>query len=356
MDNKVINLVDNDLYFKIEPESHAVFSSATNGINIVQYDHNSEIFTFEIPRYVEGHDMARCNAVRIHYTNIDGATKRARRGVYEVTDFPTIEPGDDSDTLVFSWVLSRNATMYAGVLAFVVSFVIYDETTAEVEYSWNTTTYEKVTVRKGIDNGEPAVDYCADFIEAWKKVIEAEALALVKADYKWDGTVLSVTNQGKTIEADLRGPGVAIRYATDINGTGMTEQWREDGSLTYIGWANQIPLGDGSFADPDNAAAYSWSQMGQGPVGEPGAPGKDGKDGLIPYIKDDNWWIGETDTGVKAKYVLTEEDKSSIINILIQDEAFNAIVEETVTNKVNSVLGTLQELLDEINTLVGTPE
>jgi hypothetical protein len=26
-----------------------------------------------------------------------------------------------------------------------------------------------------------------------------------------------------------------------------------------------------------------------------------GKDGLTPYIKDGNWWIGETDTGVKAE-------------------------------------------------------
>ena len=31
------------------------------------------------------------------------------------------------------------------------------------------------------------------------------------------------------------------------------------------------------------------------------ADGKDGKDGQTPYIKDGNWWIGETDTGVKAE-------------------------------------------------------
>lgn len=29
--------------------------------------------------------------------------------------------------------------------------------------------------------------------------------------------------------------------------------------------------------------------------------GASGKDGLTPYIKDGNWWIGETDTGVKAE-------------------------------------------------------
>lgn len=43
-----------------------------------------------------------------------------------------------------------------------------------------------------------------------------------------------------------------------------------------------------------------------------------GADGKTPYIKDGNWWIGDTDTGVKAKgedgkdYVLTSEDKTEI--------------------------------------------
>lgn len=42
------------------------------------------------------------------------------------------------------------------------------------------------------------------------------------------------------------------------------------------------------------------------PVGIPGKDGQDGKDGVdgqTPYIKDGNWWIGETDTGVKAEGV-----------------------------------------------------
>lgn len=37
--------------------------------------------------------------------------------------------------------------------------------------------------------------------------------------------------------------------------------------------------------------------------GKDGVDGKDGKDGETPYIKDGNWWIGETDTGVKAQGV-----------------------------------------------------
>lgn len=40
----------------------------------------------------------------------------------------------------------------------------------------------------------------------------------------------------------------------------------------------------------------------QGPQGDPGADGSDGKDGITPHIGGNgNWWIGDTDTGVKAK-------------------------------------------------------
>ena len=39
-----------------------------------------------------------------------------------------------------------------------------------------------------------------------------------------------------------------------------------------------------------------------GPAGENGEDGKDGADGETPYIGDNgNWWIGTTDTGVKAE-------------------------------------------------------
>ena len=40
----------------------------------------------------------------------------------------------------------------------------------------------------------------------------------------------------------------------------------------------------------------------KGDDGAPGAPGKDGEDGLTPYIgANGNWFIGNTDTGVKAQ-------------------------------------------------------
>lgn len=48
----------------------------------------------------------------------------------------------------------------------------------------------------------------------------------------------------------------------------------------------------------------TWASLGVSAAdikGDTGAAGKDGRDGLIPYIgSNGNWWIGGTDTGVRA--------------------------------------------------------
>ena len=66
-----------------------------------------------------------------------------------------------------------------------------------------------------------------------------------------------------------------------------------------------------------------------------------GANGKTPYIKDGNWWIGETDTGVKAEgedgkdYVLTSTDKTEIA-----EQAVNLIdgVPNYVKNEAESVI------------------
>jgi len=67
----------------------------------------------------------------------------------------------------------------------------------------------------------------------------------------------------------------------------------KDGLTPYIGSNGNWWIGE---TDTGVKAAGT-----DGKDGENGADGKDGKDGLTPYIgSNGNWWIGETDTGVKA--------------------------------------------------------
>lgn len=60
--------------FLIDPVTRAITTSSEK-LHVMQFDHNSERLTFEMPRYIEGHDMSVCNQVEAHFLNIDGKTK-----------------------------------------------------------------------------------------------------------------------------------------------------------------------------------------------------------------------------------------------------------------------------------------
>lgn len=58
-------------YFVIDPSTRAIAPVGDKENVVMQFDHASERYVFELPRYVEGHDMALCNRVRVHFNNIE---------------------------------------------------------------------------------------------------------------------------------------------------------------------------------------------------------------------------------------------------------------------------------------------
>lgn len=62
------NIIDSDMRFTVDAVSRRI-KSESKKVTLMQNDHNSERFTFEIPRYIEGHDMMLCNKVEVHYLN-----------------------------------------------------------------------------------------------------------------------------------------------------------------------------------------------------------------------------------------------------------------------------------------------
>ena len=73
------SVYDTDAHFKIDPITKVITNMATQKVKLMQFDKGSERFTFEIPRFVEGHDMTLCNKVKIHYNNIDATTKEQNK-------------------------------------------------------------------------------------------------------------------------------------------------------------------------------------------------------------------------------------------------------------------------------------
>lgn len=156
---------DSDAVFIIDPISREI-TTETDNISLMQYDHNSEIFTFQIPKIVEGHDMSLCNKVEIHYTNIDKRKKETSNDIYPVTDLTV----DDSNIL-FTWTVSSNATKYAGSLNFLIRFACMEDD-GTFSYIWHTNIFKNVTISNGINNTEAVAEDYSDILEKMKDDIK----------------------------------------------------------------------------------------------------------------------------------------------------------------------------------------
>lgn len=198
------SVYDTDNHFMIDGVTRAVKNVSQTKTMLVQHDHNSERFTFELPRHIDGHDMSACDAVQVHYINIDSATAKAENplfysGVYEVDDLQ-ISP-DDDDVVICSWLISGNATRYVGNLVFIVRFSCTSED-GTIDYAWNTAKHSNVFVTEGIYNGYAVAYEYADILAQWKQeLIDAGVDALTL-----DKTLLV---EGEA--ADAKAAGDAIR-------------------------------------------------------------------------------------------------------------------------------------------------
>lgn len=157
---------DADTSFTIDPASRAV-TNKSGKVTLVQYDHDSEKFTFRIPRYVEDHDMTLCNKIEIHYTNITRNKKEQNDDVYIVKKEDIIF---GSDTVFFSWTISSNATQLVGSLKFSITFICNDDEN-NIVYEWSTDQYTGIQILEKLTHTENLLNKYPDLIEQMKQEI-----------------------------------------------------------------------------------------------------------------------------------------------------------------------------------------
>lgn len=138
-----LDVIDRDHCFVVDPLTREITSKKPQKEILIKNDHNSERFTFEVPRFIEGRDLSLCNTVNVYYRN------GRNTGVYTIDDLKPYE--FINDTVICSWLISQNATSYVGSLAFMLKFSqVNDE--GVVEYAWGTRTYDKVEIIDDISN------------------------------------------------------------------------------------------------------------------------------------------------------------------------------------------------------------
>lgn len=162
------SVYDTDAHFKIDGKTRVITDVSGETPLIMQYDHNSERLTFELPRFIDAHDLLECNVVQIHYLNVEYNKVHTEHGLYEPDDFQ-VSP-DDENVLICSWLISQNATRYSGTLNFSLRFMCTTDGT--VDYAWSTAIYPGIPVSAGIYNGDVVVEEYSDVLEQWRSELE----------------------------------------------------------------------------------------------------------------------------------------------------------------------------------------
>lgn len=152
---------DQDPYFEIATDTRKVVNKSTTKTAIMQFDHNSERFTFSADRFIENHDMTECDSIEIHYLNESLIDKEIVSGMYKVGDV-SVDPDDDTK-IIFTWLLSQNVTRQAGALTFIIRFVCLDSD-KKPSYIWSTRKFKGFSVEDGFDNVEDILDLESDIV------------------------------------------------------------------------------------------------------------------------------------------------------------------------------------------------
>lgn len=262
-------IVDKDPYFTIDPITRVITNESTKKVNIIQFDHNSERFTFSMPRYVEGHDMLECNVVQVHYANIDAATSEQTSGIYEVTDVMLY--ANDEEKITLSWLLSQNVTQRVGKLEFLVRFVCTDNE-YNLDYAWNTAIFSGITISKGMNNTgvieEQYPDVLAKIladIESMDGMTEQEVNELIREYFKYNDITASFVNVSDLLTTrvlhvngdldkvvfyptgDPYAGGMTLQQIFDTKATEMKLLYKknitaDDGNVSFIEFLPESPL------------------------------------------------------------------------------------------------------------------
>lgn len=238
-------VLDDDLVFEIDDETREIKRISENELILVQGDHNSERCTFKIPKFIDGHNTELCNKVRIHFVNISAENPiEISPGVYETEDLR--KSTDDPNSMLVSWVVQKEATVYAGTISFLLEFMCISSDDV-LDYSWHTGHYTGGVVLEGMDYSDYIVEKHYDVLDKWIATIEAEGnrvrtdvLARIDAAAKTaeGNAVSSVNNHVEKVKQDLAIHGLSVKdvlvHETGTNKNKIMSQFGVDSELKKL--------------------------------------------------------------------------------------------------------------------------
>lgn len=273
------SVYDTDPHFKIDGFLMAITDQSEKKTKLMQGDHNSSRFTFEIPRRLDGHDMTLCNQIQVHFLNIDSATKESHADVYLVEDMG-ISPASDK-VAIFSWLVSKASTKYAGLLNFRIRFACIGENGEEL-YAKHTDIFKGMPIGDGYNHSAAAVEEYSDVLAKWQRdlfeqgstsvanvnvareaaisAVQDEAAAQIAAvEAKGAATLESIPNDFSAVAAEAEANTAAIIEVDEHRAALESRTTRQAKLIKNLSQAIQN-TNDGITPEPyDSAPAFKWS-------------------------------------------------------------------------------------------------
>lgn len=220
------SVVDTDSHFTINPDTRMIESTSRYKNVLMQYDHNSQRYTFELPRYIDGHDMSLCTSVVVNYDNVEDQTEMVNSSFYDVDDLK-VDP-DNSDMVLCSWLISRASTQLAGILSFSIEYKCTDDE-GNVTYEFGTDTFSDVTVKPRKKNVEAEITEHVDVLEQWRtKIFGAGDSVMANITAEGEAQVTAINSEGTEQVAAVKMESETQQEAVELKGTETLESIPED--------------------------------------------------------------------------------------------------------------------------------
>ena len=137
---------DTGAFFTITPETREVRVPQTHKIIGVVGDHLAEQLTFEIPRIIDGHDIAGCSRRYVEWENVDGEI-----GADQLVELTELPEGAQEGMLYFTWTIRDKLAAAKGVVQFSIHFEDVDENGVRL-YHWGTTNCKNCEILDSINH------------------------------------------------------------------------------------------------------------------------------------------------------------------------------------------------------------
>ena len=217
---------DTDNLIEINSKRQFVIPSDYNLVIAYAGDVNSQIVTFKLPRFHEGHDLSKCGIKGIKWKNLSSNNED-----WSTLSDTTVADGDTNNYQYLQWTVPPAAFTHAGNLE--VSISLYDFQGNRMAFAWNTTTFSGFKIEKSLssvghpinDILQPASNQILRVVEETHSIVAPSGFNRVIGTYGSENTSYVYFQSSPSLGGiELMDEGTSIKIIAQLSGkTGQYE-------------------------------------------------------------------------------------------------------------------------------------